>query len=276
MSRTEEQIARHYTHGTLNQVVREGLEKLRAGSDANPVELLAAVDEFHMGGRPATKTLAEALQLQPGLDVLDIGCGLGGTARYLATTYGCKVAGIDLTPEYVAVGNELNDSLGLSDEINLSTASATDMPLEEARFDRASMLHVGMNIADKPKLMRETARVLKPGGIFGIYDVMRTSEDPIIFPVVWAETATTSFVSTIEDYSEALKIAGFEIADIADKRDVALGFFERIMARLAQCGPPPLGLHIVMGGNARDKVKNMYANVQDGTVSQVQIIARRI
>ncbi|AXI46679.1 SAM-dependent methyltransferase [Sulfitobacter sp. SK012] len=275
MSKVEDTVARHYTHGTLSEIVRGGLEKLGAETDTNPIDLLAAVDEFHMGGRPATKALAQALQFEPGSTVLDIGCGLGGTARFLATTYQCQAVGIDLTPEYISVGEELNEDLGLTDQISLHVASALDLPLADAQFDRACMLHVGMNIQDKQKLMQEAARVIRPGGYFGVYDVMRTGDAPIIYPVAWAEDEGTSFVSSITDYRQTLEAAGFEIMDVIDKRDVAISFFEAIMARLAQGGPPPLGLHIVMGNNAKIKVKNMFTNVQNGTVSPVQIIAKR-
>lgn len=276
MSQTEDLVASHYTHGTLSSIVRDGLEKLGATTDANPIDLLAAVDEFHMGGRPATKTLADALQLESDQNVLDIGCGLGGTARYLATNFGCNVIGVDLTPEYVAVGQELNNNLGLSDQISLSVASATDMPLPDGQFDRAVMLHVGMNISDKEKLMQEAARVMKPGGYFGVYDVMRTGEQPIVFPVAWAEDVTTSFVATIKEYTDTLEAAGFEVVDVTNKQEIAIRFFESIKAKLAQGGPPPLGLHIVMGSNAKIKVQNMFANVKSGTVAPVQILARRV
>lgn len=275
MSQIEDTIARHYTHGTLSSVVRGGLAKLGADTDTNPVDLLAAVDEFHMGGRAATQALAAALELTARSRVLDIGCGLGGTARYLATTYQCDAVGIDLTPEYIAVGQELNESLDLTDKISLKVASALDMPLADAQFDRACMLHVGMNIADKQKLMQEAARVIGAGGFFGVYDVMRTGDAPIVYPVAWAEDESTSFVASVSDYTQALEAAGFEVTDVIEKRDMAIGFFEGIMARLAQGGPPPLGLHIVMGADAKIKVKNMYTNVQNGTVSPVQIIARR-
>ncbi|MEP4197729.1 MAG: methyltransferase domain-containing protein [Aliishimia sp.] len=276
MPKIEDTVARHYSHGSLSQIVQDGLEKMAADTGKRPIDLLAAVDEFHMGGRPATGTLAEALELGSDLNVLDIGCGLGGTARYVATTYGCKVLGIDLTPEYVSVGQDLNASLGLSDRIDLSVASALEMPFPDAQFDRACMLHVGMNIADKRQLMNEAARVIRPEGYFGVYDVMRTGDAPIEYPVAWAEDDSTSFVATIEEYKSALAAAGFAVIDVINKRDVAIGFFEMIMARLAKGGPPPLGLHIVMGQTAKTKVKNMFENVQKGIVSPVQIIARRI
>lgn len=275
MLEIDEHIARHYAHGTLSDVVNAGLEKMRTGSDASAIDLLAGVDEFHMGGRPATKTLAEHLALDPAHHVLDIGCGLGGTARYLASSFGCRVTGIDLTPEYVEVGNQLNRDLGLDGRIDLSVANAIRMPFADNRFDRASMLHVGMNIPDKAALMAEIGRVVKPGGIVALYDVLRVGEGPIVYPVAWAADEGTSFVGSVDDYETALEGGGFDIADVVERRDVALKFFEAIKARLAQGGPPPLGLHILMGPDAKAKVGNMHANVQNGTVSPVLIIAKR-
>lgn len=275
MSLITEKIARHYSHGSLNEVIRDGLEKMRNGSDANPIDLLAGVDEFHMGGRPATKALAEQLRISPDHQFLDVGCGLGGTARYLASTFGCKVSGVDLTPEYVAVGNQLNQSLGLDGQIDLTVASATAMPFGDAQFDRASILHVGMNIADKPALMAEIGRVTKPGGYFAVFDVMRVGGGALEYPVAWAADESTSFLGSVDDYTEALEGAGFEIVDVAEKRDVALDFFEAIKARLARGGPPPLGLHIVMGSDAKVKLGNMHENVRKGAIAPVQVLARR-
>jgi len=175
-----------------------------------------------MGGRPATEALAKTLRLNQSTKVLDVGCGLGGTARFFATTYGCPVSGIDLTPEYVEVGRRLNESLALEDQICLSVASATDMPFEDAEFDRASMLHVGMNIADKNALMNEVGRVVKPGGYFAVFDVMRVGPEPIDYPVAWAADESTSFVSSVDEYSKALTDAGFEVVVAVEKPDVAL------------------------------------------------------
>jgi len=276
MLATERKIADHYTHGGLADAIAAGLEAMKQGSDASPVELLAGVDEFHMGGRPATRALVERLELEKRHAVLDIGCGLGGTARFLNATYGCKVAGCDLTPEYVEVGNHLNHELELSDQIELSVASALATPYGDGRFDRATMLHVGMNIADKAALMAETARVTKPGAMFGVYDVMRQNARPIAYPVAWAADDATSFLASPDEYCSAMQDAGFEILETEDKREVALKFFETIKARLAKGAPPPLGLHIVMGEDAKTKVGNMHANIESGAISPVQILARRI
>jgi len=80
------------------------------------------VDEFHVRGREATVELARRAALGPGTRVLDVGCGLGGSARYLAAEHECQVTGIDLTQEYVDVANALAGMVGLSDKGCLPTS----------------------------------------------------------------------------------------------------------------------------------------------------------
>lgn len=276
MGTIEQQVAEHYTQGTLENAILDGLSRLESPSGAATIDQLAGVDEFHMGGRVATKALAGKLELSPGLKVLDVGCGLGGTARYLAAAHQCRVAGVDLTPEFVEVGERLNRDLGLGDRVSLKVASALAMPYEDAGFDRVAMLHVGMNIADKHALFAEIARVTRPGGLLAVYDVMRCGDWRLAYPVAWAREEATSFLASPGDYRQALKAGGFEVLEETDKRELALEFFTNLKERLAASGPPPLGLHIVMGKEAPQKVANMFAALQAGAIAPVQILARRL
>jgi len=275
MPETDRKIAEHYTHGDLRRVVFAGLEALSATSRAAPIDQLARVDEFHIGGRVATRLVAERLGARATDKVLDIGCGLGGAARFLATTFGCHVSGIDLTEEYIRVGSDLNTRLGLGAQVCLTAGSALDMPYGAAEFDRAVMLHVGMNIADKAALFAAIARVLKPGADLVIYDVMRQSDAALVYPVAWSSVAETSFLATPAQYSAALEGAGFEVQGTWDQRDLALGFFAKLKAATAAGAPPPLGLHIVMGQDAPIKIANMYKNIDNGIISPVIMSARR-
>ncbi len=275
MGSIEQQVAGHYTHGSLEGAILAGLAQLERSSDAAEIDQLASVDEFHMGGRAATIAVAEQLRLSPGLRVLDVGCGLGGTARFLATAHGCQVAGVDITPEYVEVGERLNRRLGLDERIRLSVASALATPYEDSSFDRAVMLHVGMNIEDKTALFSEIARVTKPGGYLVVYDVMLSNDQPLAYPVAWARDEATSFVGSPQHYRKALEAGGFAVLEETSKRDFALEFFKKLKARLAAGEPPPLGLHIVMGKDAPQKVANMYAGLDSGAIAPVQMLTRR-
>lgn len=275
MATLEEQVARHYTHGALGAAIDSGLQVLGRRADDLSDADLAGMDEFHMGGREATDALAQQLDLKPATSLLDIGCGIGGAARFFARQFGCRATGIDLTPEYVETAGALTRRLGLADRVEFRVGSALELPFADGSFDAATLLHVGMNIPDKGRLAAEAARVLKRGGVFAVFDVMQTAPGPIEYPVPWAADATTSFLAIPDEYRAALRAAGFEVTGERDQRKMALDFFARVRARLAASGPPPLGLHVLMGADAPVKIANVVALLDAGTIAPVEMIARR-
>jgi SAM-dependent methyltransferase len=275
MEAIEAKVAEHYTSGSLRSAIEAGWAKLRAQSDAAPVDQLAGVDEFHIGGRTATELVCERLALSRGQKVLDVGCGLGGAARFMASHYDVEVEGVDLTPEFVEVGAALTQHLGLEGKVRLMRGSALDLPQDDAAFDRAILFHVGMNIEDKPALVAEISRVLKPGGLCAVYDVMRIGEGALDYPVPWARDESTSFVAGIADYRAAIAAAGLALHGVEAKTDLALEFFAKMKARMANGGPPPLGLHLVMGRDAAVKVGNIAANIASGAIAPVLMLARK-
>lgn len=134
-----ELIKNHYTHGSLLDAIRAGVHSLGKSPENVTVEDLGPVDEFHTGGRVATKSLLDQLGIEAGHRVLDVGCGLGGTSRFTAHRYGCHVSGIDLTDEYVSTGTALCSWVGLADRIDLQVGDDTSLPFEPASFDRVFM-----------------------------------------------------------------------------------------------------------------------------------------
>lgn len=273
---TNNKVSDHYAHAGLIAAIEAGIVGLGKTTGSVEIDDLAAVDEFHIGGRQASIGFLDQLELSPRAHVLDVGCGLGGASRFVASRYGCRVSGIDLTGEYIETGSTLCAWVGLSDRVSLHHGSALDMPFDDASFDRAYMMHVGMNIADKAALFAEVARVLKSGASFGVYDVMRIGDGELTFPVPWAASTETSAVATPAGYKEALTAAGFTIEAERDRHAFALEFFEQLRAKAAAAdGPPPLGLHILMGDSAPAKVQNMIENVSAGRVGPVEIIVRK-
>ncbi len=272
----EHGVSAHYTQGGLIDAISKAIGEAGKSIDAVSVDDLAPVDEFHIGGRQASDDFLGQLSLSPDQHLLDIGCGLGGCARFVADRYGCQVTGIDLTDEFVETGKTLCAWVGLEDRISFQQGSALAMPFEDAAFDGAYMFHVGMNIADKATLFAEAYRVLRPGAEFGIYDVMQTGDGELTFPVPWAMTAENNAAASPAAYKEHLTAAGFTIAAERDRRDFALDFFAQLRAKLhAAGGPPPLGVHILMGRNTPDMVQNMDANITAGRVAPVELIARK-
>ena len=270
----EQAVALHYAHGSLEETILKALTA--AGKDVDrltPMDL-TPVDEFHIGGRPATVAFAEQFGARPGMRLLDIGCGLGGAARYFAHEYGCQITGIDLSGEYVNVANALAARVGLGERVVCEQGSALALPFAEQSFAAAYMFHVGMNIEDKSKLFAEVRRVLTPSGVFGIYDVMRLAPGDLSYPVPWASGPETSFVADAASYRRALEAAGFEVIKERSRREFALEMFAQMRARGAAAGPPPLGLHIVMGADAAQKVKNMIGDISFGLIAPTELICR--
>jgi MPBQ/MSBQ methyltransferase len=270
----EKAVARHYGAGDLNDRILRAIAAAGLDPDRLAPEQLAPVDEFHIGGRAATIHAVGKIGLKPGDHVLDVGCGIGGATRYLASTVGCRVTGIDLTPEYIAAAEELARRTGLAGRVAYRVASALAMPFEDGAFDAALTQHVAMNIKDRPGLYREVARVLRPGAVFCSYDVMKGRSEGLKYPLPWAETPATSHLTTPHEMQALLRDAGFEVTETEDRTAFAIDFFRRSLADAA-AGPSPLGLHIVMGATARDKFQNMLANLESGAIAPTVMIAKR-
>lgn len=275
-------VAEHYQQVDLIDSIRAGLDALAKTPDTVTLADLAPVEEFHVGGRAATQELCQQLAITGADRVLDLGCGIGGLTRFIASTFGAAVTGVDLTPQYIDAAVELTRWLGLDGLIDYEVASATDLPFDNESFDVATMLHVGMNIVDKDALFSEAHRVLAPGATMGIYDNMwaGTSRE-LAYPVPWASSSDTSFVQSSDEYTDAATSAGFTVVQVRDRRNAALDFFASLRSRSSRAktsggsGPPPLGLHLLMGPDAGDKTRNLAAAITANVVAPTEIILRK-
>ena len=203
------------------------------------------------------RELADAMPIQPSDRILDVGSGLGGPARYVASRFGCRVTGIDLTPEFCAVARHLTTLVGLDNQASFEVGDALRMPFADASFDGAYSMNVSMNIADKPALYRELRRVLEPGGWLLLSEIARGDGPEPQYPMPWAATAATSFLATPDQTRAALEAAGFEVRVLQSTRDRALEFGERSRAAVARGEKPPhRAVMLVHGDRAADAMKN--------------------
>jgi len=268
----EKQVSAHYTHGDLLNAIDAALAKAGKNPATPSLEDLAPIDEFHVRGREATAELGAHLGLQQEHRVLDVGSGLGGASRQLATIYKCQITGIDLTEEYCRVATELASRVGLSDYVRYEQANALEMPFTDNSFDTAYTQHVAMNIADKAGLYREIARVLKPRGRFGIYDLLQGQGGPVLFPVPWAQDASTSFLASPDEMRGLLSKAGFDVTNWNDTSEIGKEWFKAVNKRLAESGPSPLGFQVLLGADFATMAKNQVRNLVEDRIRPTEII----
>jgi SAM-dependent methyltransferase len=274
MADIESGVSRQYSAYDVLPRIRAGLVQLGHTGDRVPLDVLKPVDEFHIGGAEATIALLDKLSVGKDMRVLDIGSGIGGPARLVATRYGSHVTGVDLTPAFVEAARSLSEMTGMADSVEFLVGSAADLPLPNSSIDLALLLHVGMNIPDKPGLFREARRVLRDDGTFAVYDVMKVGAGTLAFPVPWAETEDLSALEVPDVYRAAGEAAGFALVEEEDRSAVALDFFARIQAQASSSAPAPLGLHLLMGPTVGEKTANMVAAIRSGTIAPVQMIFR--
>ena len=260
-------VEQHYASRDLVAAILAALQAAGKDLDRLTPDDLAPVDEFHGGQRQATMRLATMLGLAGTERVLDVGSGLGGPSRYLASHLGCRVSGVDLTAEFVRVAQMLTRRLKLEDRVDYRQGNALDLPFPEASFDVVWSQNAAMNIDDRDRLYRGMRRVLKPGGRLGLQEVAQGAGGPPYYPVPWAKEPSISFLLTPEATRAALEGAGFRVRDWQDTTAASLASAQA-RARAAEDGQaPPLGTHLILGSHWQEMAKNSTRNLEEGRVA---------
>lgn len=256
-------VEKHYTRAGLYETIIKLLKDNGIQKDRIRQRDISSIDEFHSRGAQATQELLNDSGFSKDSKVLDIGCGIGGPARIIAEKFGCKVTGVDLTQEFIRTADLLSELVGLKDLTEFICADATDLPLEDESFDIVWTQHAQMNIKEKQKLYSEIYRVLKNGGRFIYYDIFSINNEPLYFPLPWAEESSISHLITVPDFNEILTGTGFTEIQKKDHTEITADFIKETFARLAKEGPPKLGLNLLMKETSVEKLKNILRNISD-------------
>lgn len=258
-------VREYWGRDDLEEVVFAALRRVGVDPDAVRVEDLAGLDQLHAGGVTATEHLLDSLELAAETTLLDVGSGVGGPARHAAARHGCPVTGIDLSPDLVRLSRTLTDRVGLSAQVSFDVGSATELPYADGSFARAMLNHVGMNIADKARVFAEVRRVLQLGGLFAVYEQMRTGDGQFSYPLPWADDERSSFVETRDAYVDLLRAAGFTVRHDEDR-----------LAAVTAAGPPEPGSLTqvdLFGPEFAVRMANNRADALAGLLSPVLIVA---
>ena len=269
-------VAQHYTSGKLLERLRQLMQDDDADPDAPSIETLAPYDHLHGRGIEATEELAASLKIAPDHQILDIGSGIGGPARYIANKFGCQVCGIDLTAEYCEVAQHLTRLLGLSDQVKFQQENALSAPFDDASFDGAYSMNVAMNIEDKAAFYGEIHRLLKPGGWLLLSEVSKGPGPAPTYPTPWAESADTSFLATLEETLDGLAAAGFTIVETRDTKAEAKAFAVRSRQIVDEGGKPlHRAVQLMHGDNAEQISRNMSKAGADGSVFPIEVTCKK-
>lgn len=229
---------------------------------------IAGVDEFHVRGAAVSKELAESIDIKD-LSILDVGCGLGGPCRMLADEYNCEATGIDLSHEYIRTAGKLSELVNLNSKTTFIQGDATQLPFDNNTFDVVWTQHVQMNIPNKKKFYSEINRVLKAGGHFLFYDILKKGDDEIIYPMPWASSPNLSFLFKMEEMDAILNELGLAKKEYTNQTQAGINFFNALVAKLKEFGPPKMGLNVLMGDTTKPKLMNLLNHLKSGQLELV-------
>jgi ubiquinone/menaquinone biosynthesis C-methylase UbiE len=210
-------VERFYDFHPIN--ARQILDAVAArgiAPDAITQEVLQQHDQDHYGGAAATDRLIVEAALRADDVVLDVCSGMGGPARYLAWKTGCDVTGLDITASRVEGATELTRLAGLSGSVRFVHGNAMAMPFQDASFTLAIAQESFAHVPDKPRLLAECARVLRPAGRLVFTDILHRGSLSAADSERLFEGMTFSEIATVEGYTEQLRLCGMEVVRVVD------------------------------------------------------------
>ena len=268
-------IADHWSSGDPYGLIVSALNKMSKPLDSLTVEDLAPVDHFHARGIAATVELADRLPIMAGQHILDIGCGLGGPARYIARRFQCTVSGLDITEPFVAAANKLTALLHMERQVKIEHGDGQRLPYTDSYFDGAYTQHVTMNVADRPGFFSEAYRVLKPGAFFALTEHGLGPKGNPHYPVPWSADGSGSYLVSPSETRSLLEKTGFQAIVVEDTGAKYVAAYEMVIEKAEKGALPLLGIHLLTGETALQKTRNAARNIEEGRTHPIQLVCRK-
>ncbi len=223
---------------------------------------LGALDQFHAGGYEAVDRLVATLDIRPGDQVLDVGSGLGGPARYLAASTECRVVGVDITEAYIDAARRLTARCGLDDRVRFEYIDIADLPVDPP-FEAAMTMHVQMNVANKAEWFEQIADHVVAGGRLAVWEVCRTGDAQPLWPMPWSIDGSDSHLTTPDGLLDAIGAGGFKVAEWIDESAWVGSWFESRFAG----GPPRVPSLPMLLDDGYTRTLQFAGALADGTLT---------
>ena len=253
---------------------RQMVERARAAVDTliadeglnkeGRLRALAKLDHFHGGGIETTETLRKLMNIpaKPGLRGLDIGSGMGGPMRWFALQVPAHMDGVDVTPGLVSIAREISERIRMDKQCFHGAGDALRIPSEDGQYDFATMMAVSCNIPDRAGLYRSIHRVLRPGGVVGMLDIVKGPVEGLVLPVPWSRdgSETTSKLLTPRETIHEANDAELMFVTQQDVSPEVLAWFRNEQKELAQ--GRPVGFETVVP-DWKDMVDSQVKNLAE-------------
>ena len=207
------EVLRVYARHPIQQGTILGRIRVARGTLSGLIENDLAIDnetqlsdQNHIGGIKFVKELAIGAGISSETKVLDLGCGLGGSARVLAAEFGCLVHGIDLSPKRHREALRLTNLVGLTGLVTFECADFMSAPVPKATFDLLWGQSAWVHIADKKRFIRRWSQALKHNGRIAMEDAFLTEKT--------LTADQRALVTQLEDQWKAYLISGTEWCDL--------------------------------------------------------------
>jgi sarcosine/dimethylglycine N-methyltransferase len=270
-------VTRFYdTHPINEEQILHALRQSRTDFVNLTQDNLNPHDQDHYGGIEANAALASKAGIIQSDHVLDVCSGIGGPARWLAHRIGCRVTGLELTESRCQAANRLTALVRLDEKVKFRCGNALAMPFADGTFDVAVSQEAFVHVPDKPRLIRECARVVRSGGHIAFTDIVqRGSLDDRELARLREEMAYPS-VETIGGYRALLKDSGCEEIQVEDLSDE---WARILVARLAMYRSLRASTVTKFGearGESWDRAYSFFVGLYEtGQLGGVRVVARR-
>lgn len=274
ITETQTKVEQHYSIPNLPEIILETLKKVKNNPEKFSKEDFMTFDEFHLQGKQATIELAKKIPLQPQMNILDLGSGIGGPARTLASEFNCSVTGIELVKEYYNTAIVLSKLVQMDQITKFYNGSAIDLPFDDQSYDVVWTQHMTMNIEEKEKLFSEAYRVLKPKGKLALYEICAGGEfeKDFQYPVPWASSSAINFLSKTDEFIAKITNQGFKQLSVQDVTGNCVNWIDNVLKANSGGKVNPLGLNLISGSDFGIKVKNILKNAQSHNIEVIQAI----